>query len=268
MTSQETATSTASMQESSKACDPATSAEQHAFGKSLILHLLPGALVTAAYAVLVPVGSRFGLPAYAVFLVLGVVLLVPLELGYLVWEAWKRSGTLSIANVVSYRERIAPWQYAALSAPLLIWMLAVFMFVSPPVETSIIERMFSWVPEDYHLQGFASHMGDYDRTLLISSAVLLVIFGGVVGPVVEELYFRGHLLPRMSRFGSWAPLLHTVLFSIYHFFTPWQNPARILALTPLFYAVWWKKNIYIGILVHCAGNSLGLSGLLLAVLLG
>ncbi len=248
--------------------DLATSAEHLPFGKSLILHLLPGALVTAAFALLVPVGNRFGVPAFAVFLVLGVVLLVPLELGYLVWQAWKRSGTLCIATVVSYRERIPSWQYVLLPVPLLLWMLLIFLLVSPPVETSLIERFFSWVPQDYHLQSFATHMEDYNRTLLISSAFLLLIFGGIIGPVVEELYFRGYLLPRMPQCGGWAPLLHTVLFSLYHFFTPWQNPARILGLTPLYYVVWWKRNIYIGILVHCAGNTLGMGALLLAVLRG
>jgi hypothetical protein len=34
------------------------------------------------------------------------------------------------------------------------------------------------------------------------------------------------LLPRISRFGGWAPLINTVLFSLYHFFTPWQLLGR------------------------------------------
>lgn len=72
----------------------------------------------------------------------------------------------------------------------------------------------------------------------------------------------------MSRLGGWEPLVHSILFSVYHFITPWQNPARILAFTPLYYLAWWKRNIYIAILVHCAGNTLGMSALLLAVLRG
>jgi membrane protease YdiL (CAAX protease family) len=45
--------------------------------------------------------------------------------------------------------------------------------------------------------------------------------------VVEEMYFRGYLLPRISRLGAWAPLVNTVLFSLYHLFTPWLNVGRI-----------------------------------------
>jgi membrane protease YdiL (CAAX protease family) len=58
------------------------------------------------------------------------------------------------------------------------------------------------------------------------------VVNAVAGPVVEEVYFRGYLLPRISRFGAWAPLINTVLFSVYHFFTPWQNVGRILGLLP------------------------------------
>ena len=45
--------------------------------------------------------------------------------------------------------------------------------------------------------------------------------------MVEELYFRGYLLPRISRLGAWAPLVNTVLFSLYHLFTPWLSVGRI-----------------------------------------
>lgn len=58
----------------------------------------------------------------------------------------------------------------------------------------------------------------------------------------------------MNRLGKAAPLVNVVLFSIYHFFTPWQNITRIVALTPMVYGVWYNKNIRIGIIVHIAVN--------------
>ncbi len=62
--------------------------------------------------------------------------------------------------------------------------------------------------------------------------------------------------------GGWAPFVNAVLFSLYHFFTPWQNPGRILGLLPMVYAVWWKRNVYIGIAVHCLGNLVAMLALL------
>jgi CAAX protease family protein len=79
----------------------------------------------------------------------------------------------------------------------------------------------------------------------------------LVGPIVEELYFRGFLLPRMERFGRWAPLLNVSLFSIYHFWSPWQVVARVLAIAPTVYAVHRTRNVYVGMAVHCTLNTLG-----------
>ena len=80
---------------------------------------------------------------------------------------------------------------------------------------------------------------------------------GVLDPVTEELYFRGYLLPRMSQLGRWAPLLNVVLFSLYHFWSPWQFFSRIAGVTPVAYAVWWKENVYLGVVVHVLLNTIG-----------
>jgi len=56
--------------------------------------------------------------------------------------------------------------------------------------------------------------------------------------------------------------MNAVLFSVYHFFTPSENVSRILALLPMVYAVWWKRNIRIGIILHCGGNAVGMFVLL------
>lgn len=82
-----------------------------------------------------------------------------------------------------------------------------------------------------------------------------VLLNGLLGPFVEELYFRGFLLPRMERLGKLAPVVNTVLFSLYHFFTPWENITRILAILPFVSVVYYKKNIRIGMVVHLSLNT-------------
>src|SRR5918993_2586461 len=98
--------------------------------------------------------------------------------------------------------------------------------------------------------------------------LIMWVFGLIVnviaGPVVEEMYFRGYLLPRISRFGAWAPLINTVLFSLYHFFSPWLNVSRIITFLPTIYAAWWKRSIYLSMIVHILGN---VAGAVLTVLL-
>jgi membrane protease YdiL (CAAX protease family) len=48
-----------------------------------------------------------------------------------------------------------------------------------------------------------------------------------------------------------------VLFSIYHFFSPWENLIRIAASYPLVYIVWKKRDIRYGIFVHIVVNTIG-----------
>jgi membrane protease YdiL (CAAX protease family) len=88
------------------------------------------------------------------------------------------------------------------------------------------------------------------------TVILVILFNGFLGPIVEEIYFRGYLLPRTSVFGKLAPLVNGIIFSVYHFFTPWQNITRIIGLTPMVYSVWINKDIRIGIIVHCLGNTI------------
>jgi uncharacterized protein len=84
-----------------------------------------------------------------------------------------------------------------------------------------------------------------------------LVINGLVAPTIEELYFRGHLLPRISRFGWWAPLINVILFSFYHFWMPWGFFSRLLLMLPLAYIAQWKKNVLLTIIAHCAINIVG-----------
>ena len=81
-----------------------------------------------------------------------------------------------------------------------------------------------------------------------------LIFNVFLAPMVEELYFRGYLLPRMT--GRFAILFHSFLFAAIHVFTPWMIVTRTLGLLPLIFGV-KKKNIYVGMLAHMLSNSVG-----------
>jgi membrane protease YdiL (CAAX protease family) len=105
----------------------------------------------------------------------------------------------------------------------------------------------------------------YSAAALLITWVVGLLVNGMAGPVVEELYFRGYLLPRIERLGAWAPVFNMVLFSLYHFFTPWANVGRIVALLPMVTATWWKRNIYLGVAVHVLWNIGGMLLLLPAM---
>lgn len=222
--------------------------EQHSVARSVVLHLLPGALLVAFYVAVAPVVRSFGFPSLmAVFL--GILfVLVPFELGYLIYRS---RATGSFSEVVPYREPVSRGQFSSLVLSLFVWAALCSMFLYPPLDAFFLNNVFFWFPESLMLFGGFS---GYSTAALATTWVFGIVVNGVAGPVVEELYFRGYLLPRISRFGAWAPPINAALFSLYHFFTPWQTVGRIVALLPMVYAVWWRENIYVGIAVHCLGN--------------
>jgi uncharacterized protein len=118
-----------------------------------------------------------------------------------------------------------------------------------PVDAFLHERLFFWVPD---LNDGLD--GSYSRTILTVTYALFLIFNVFLAPLVEELYFRGYLLPRMK--GRFAILLHSFLFAAIHVFTPWMLITRTLGLLPLIFGT-KKKNIYVGMIVHILSNSVG-----------
>lgn len=236
------------MDTAKKSNEDSVAGEQHSVARSVVLHLLPGALLMAFYVAVAPVIRSFGFPSLmAVFL--GILfVLVPFELGYLIYRS---RATSSFSEVVLYREPVSRGQFFSLVLSLFVWAALCSMFLYPPLDAFFLNNVFSWFPESLMLFGGFS---GYSTAALATTWVFGIVVNGVAGPVVEELYFRGYLLPRISRFGAWAPPINAALFSLYHFFTPWQTVGRIVALLPMVYAVWWRENIYVGIAVHCLGN--------------
>jgi membrane protease YdiL (CAAX protease family) len=239
---------------------------QQSIVRSVVLHLLPGVLILVFFVITAPLLENLGAPSFLALLLAIAFVLIPFELGYLLYQGKKRNGVLSLRGIVHYRQPMPWWQYFVLAIFLFLWSGLVMMILSPAIDTFFIDNLFPWLPEWFFIGAFAEDLGQYTRPALVLTAVLNVVLNGLLGPIVEELYFRGYLLPRMSRLGKWAPLVNSLLFSLYHFFTPWQNVGRLLAFIPLFYAVWWKKNIYVGMLVHCAGNLVGALMMLALVL--
>jgi len=220
--------------------------------------LLLAFLIVAARSVV-----RLGLPTNLALYIVVATVLIPVELGYLFYQGRKSNGTFSLRNIVLFREPMPWWQYMVFLLPCVFWVLLVFFVVGPPINRFLVEHPFHWVPE-----WFTFNSGNPNA---YSQSALLLLWGfyfitNVSGVFVEELYFRGYLLPRISHLGLWAPMMNVVLFSLYHFFTPWENITRILASLPCIYLVWWKRNIYLSIVLHLSVNTFGLFMMLLTVL--
>ena len=224
-----------------------TPLEKHSTLCTLTLHLLPGILIGGFFFIFRQPVINLGYPS-SMALILGVAfILIPFELGYLLYQGRKKTGRYTLAGVISYRNPIPWWEYLVWVSIVFIMISAIFTFMQP-VDATLKDFLFFWIPDlDLGLSG------NYSKSTLIVTFVLFFIFINVLGPLVEELYFRGYLLPRIK--GRYAILLHSFLFAVYQTFSPWMIITRTIGLLPLIISV-KKKNIYIGMILHLMVNSI------------
>ena len=226
---------------------------------SIILHLLPGVVFLAFWFLIAPSVQRWGLPgaiAGSLAILFGQL---PLVLGVLLYHSRKETGHFSLRNVIAYRRPVPLWQYLIFVPLLCIWY-----FQASSIWTSLQNDLFTslpWLPR--WLENPLPFIDQGPLSLQVTRITLVValISSGIIAPIIEELYFRGFLLPRIDRLGVWAVLLNVSLFAFHHLWTPLVNPGRILAWFPIVFVVWRKQNIYFGLYVHLITNLVG-NGLL------
>jgi uncharacterized protein len=236
--------------------------EQHRLWWSVLLHLLPGAALTVFIVTVAPAVRSAGLPiVFALFAGIGLVI-VPIELGILFAHAKRTTGSFSLRSTVVYRERIPTRRLVAVTIGLFAWFTAWLVLATAVLDEWIAERFFAWIPDAILQFSMVDQAGESAPTsALVVLVVVAFVFNGVVGPVTEELYFRGFLLPRIDRYGRWAPVLNTVLFSLYHFWTPWQNLTRIIGFLPLSWLAWREHSTQVAMAAHVTINLVFLLGL-------
>ena len=235
---------------------PKVSIPQHPLLTSITLHLLPGVMFLAFWFLVAPVVQRWRLPA--IFAGSFAVLFgqLPLVLGILLYQNRMQTGRFSLRDVIAYRRPVPLWQYLIFVPLLCIWY-----FQASSIWTSLQQDLFTGLP--WWLENPLPFIDQSPHSSLLTKTALglALISSGIVAPIIEELYFRGFLLPRIDRLGAWAVLLNVSLFALHHLWTPLVNPGRILAWLPIIFIVWRKQNIYIGLYVHLITNLVG-NGLL------
>ena len=222
--------------------------EPHSLGKCLFLHLAPGIANIAAILLGLATFWNPSLPPELIFSVFtNLFVLIPVQLGYLYYLAKKRHNPgWSLEGIVVYNQPVSWSRYFIWVPAILAPTVIIFATLEPIthwLETFIGVSVFA----KYQMTGVSEVAG----IVLFASIVLT----GILAPITEELYFRGYLLPRMpSQFGRLKPAAHSLLFSIYHFDTPWMIPVRTLGILPLIYTTIHTHSVRPGIIAHCLIN--------------
>ena len=218
---------------------------------SLVLHLLPGLLGTLVYVLIAPLLLQNGYPAVLALLIAVVAVTLPLEAGYMFLQQ-RNAGA---QPTIGLREPLPKWQYIVLPLLMVLWGFLASGALSP-LDVLTAEAFFGWLP-DWFFVFNPDQFKVFSRAALLTTFWVGLIVNGLVGPIVEEFFFRGHLLPRLPEPRNWSLFLNITLFSLYHFWTPWQFVSRIIWILPWGYIALRKKNFYLMLIAHCTGNTLG-----------
>jgi len=134
-----------------------------------------------------------------------------------------------------------------------------------PITGFLAQHVFSGLPQWIFLEEQSQYQA-YAKGALVTVFTFQLILTGLVLPWTEELYFRGYLLPRLTRYGKWTPLISGLLFGLYHSWQAFGFVGVFLLGIVLGYVVWWQRDIRLSIGLHITANALTRLAFLLAAL--
>jgi membrane protease YdiL (CAAX protease family) len=221
--------------------------------KSVVLHLFPGLLALVVFTLIARPVESMGYPSIMPWLISVSFTVIPFELGYLYYEGRRRNGHPTLDGVILYRQPLKAGQVILWTVLTFIAVLILFI-LSGSVTNYLETVVFAWVP-DWFMMDTGLEGGGFSKSalLVLNIASIFVFMIGI--PIVEEMYFRGYLLPRLAHLGLWAVVINAFLFALYHFTTPWGLVFRFLNALALAYSAYRKQNLLPAILVHVIANS-------------
>jgi len=211
----------------------------------LVLSSLPMVLSLIHHITVKPLVAWLGLPPrYASFFHFGILF----ELGFVIYLGVKLTGRFSLMGAVQYRQPL-PWWWYPLGFVIFLTVGFGIMALLAPLATFLRETFFT---------GVTASSTPIDASLYTQPVLIVMVIGTLIvtplSAIIEELYFRGTLLPRMEHLGWWAPLISTIFWAATHVGQPWDIPALALMFLPMIFFTRWKKNVYMITLIHGVSN--------------
>lgn len=233
--------------------------------KILCMIFIPTSILTIVYII---TGSlQHTIPSLLLFYICATLILFPIEIGIVLNASKKEYGSYSLKSAFANYNKMSWWKIFVYGT--FLFAFAGIMSVTiaslednlfAPISNKLTQSMpvyFDWKNIEYFKQ--------YSKDILLLTCVGYFILNVIVGPIVEELFFRGYLTSKISRYDNFAPLIITILFSVYHFWLPFNNLFRISVFFPAALIAWRKKNIYISIVFHCLCNLLSTVNFIISV---
>lgn len=246
------------------------SIKQHTLSQSLILTMVPGILIFCVLWLFSTLFQNNVFLRQITIFIPTLLVVIPIELGYLLHLAKKLNGRFSFKDIVRYLNHLSIKELLIWVPLLTIWNFLIFHLFAP-MEMWLIQTVFTWmptglIPSPEPISDLMTLSNQYSKGLIVLVLGIGLILNGLITPLIEELYFRGYILPRQTYLKQWAPVVNVGMFAMYHLFSPWKWLTIIVALLPAVYLAWKKEAISLTILTHCLLNTLGIASTIVYIL--
>lgn len=233
--------------------------------KLLILIFTPTFVLSVVYFAL---GHFIQMPNLLLFCIIGTFTMAPIELGIILNASKKETGKYSLASAFVGHEKMPVYKIFVI-AFVFFGVAGILSITVAPLENYLFSGLrnglLSHLPIGFDWTNY-EYLKTFSKPVLIVACIYYFLFNVFVGPIVEELFFRGYLTSHYNKQTAFTPILIAILFSLYHFWLPFNNIFRILVFAPVAYVAYKKKNIYISMLFHCMCNLISVVGFVLEVL--
>ncbi len=222
--------------------------------KLLLLIFIPSLVSTALY---ITIGTYWqAIPSICLFIIVFAFTLLPFELCVVLYANKKQNGRFGLNIAFTNYEKQIWWKT-------LLYGIALFIFAGiislslAEAENKLTSNLYSWLfsklGEYFNWNNFEL-IKRYPKAILIFTGILYIITNAFIFPVTEEMFFRGYLTNNLQKQGLFAPVVVSVLFSLYHLWLPFNNVFRITVFVVAYVITYKKKDIGIAIVFHCLCN--------------
>lgn len=217
--------------------------EKSIFLKVALLAIVPSFIAMLLYVFLGKMQNS--IPALLLFLICVGGVLFPFEI-YVIRKNDKKL----------FNKSDLKWWQLVLIVGLLFSFAGLMMVIVTPLEHSLfsnqIDKLNKIIPAYFSWD--SSNLINYSNVMVIITCLFYFLLNVIVYPVIEEFFFRGVLTNKLERYGYLAPIFVTIVFSLYHFWLPFDNLFRIAVFILPSLLAYKYKDIRISIGFHCICN--------------
>ncbi len=236
---------------------------KYGWRRTLVVNFAPGIFTVAATLSIAPMLKMLGWPPIVGYTI-AIALVTVFEVAYLRRYARRTTGSSKLSGALSLRRRM-PKKRVAIYSLGFVAMTAALAAVLAPLMNAVADAT-TWLPDNLSPGLESGDVATYGHLAIILALLANWTIDAVVNPIVEELYWKGHLMTRLPVSGILQPILLGLLFATEHFWQPADFLLVVVAQVAISIHAWKSRSVDVAITTHLLVNTIVTATTAVAVL--